>query len=69
MREFGDEERLRAERIAAARGALADPTLLHHAFRDLQERLIVMTRGAFHDRVAPTVASSRRVPVLLIEPD
>ena len=69
MREFGDEERLRAERIPAARGALADPTLLHHAFRDLQERLIVMTRGAFHDRVAPTVASSRRVPVLLIEPD
>ena len=69
VRELADNDRLRVERISAPRGALADPALLHHAFGDLQERLIVMKRGAFDDRVAPTVASSRRVPVLLIEPD
>lgn len=66
-REPADDARLHIERLSAPGGAFADPTLLHHAFGNLQERLIVMTRGAFHDSVAPTVASARNVPVLLVE--
>lgn len=67
VRELADDERLRIERISASQGALGDPNLLHHPFGVLQERLIVLTRGAFDERVAPTVASSRQVPVLLID--
>lgn len=56
------------ERISVPHGALADPTLLHYSFRTLQERLVVMDRGTFDEGVASTVASARRVPVLLIKP-
>lgn len=62
------DEHLRIERISMPRGALADPTLLHYAFENLKERLIVMNRATFDEGVASTVASSRRVPVLLIKP-
>jgi hypothetical protein len=34
----------------------------------MQERLVVMTRGAFADGVALTIAAARRVPVLVVEP-
>jgi hypothetical protein len=54
--------------VATSRGALLDPALLHHAFRHLQERLVVMTRGAFDANIPSTIASARRVPVLLLEP-
>jgi hypothetical protein len=62
------DEHLGVERISVPHGALANPTLLHYAFRNLQERLIVIDRGTFDESVASTVASSRRVPVLLIKP-
>ncbi|MEX0752705.1 MAG: hypothetical protein WD073_07240 [Xanthobacteraceae bacterium] len=38
------------------------------AFRQLRERLVVMTRGVFGDEVALTIAAARRAPVLVIEP-
>jgi hypothetical protein len=59
---------LAVERISAARTALPDPAICAQAFRQTQERLIVMTRGAFEDATASTIAAARRVPVLVIEP-
>ncbi len=62
------ETGLRVEQIAAARGAFPDPVACTQAFRHLQERLIVMSRGAFDPTVASTIAAVRQVPVLVIEP-
>ena len=47
---------------------MTDPATCAQAFRQMQERLIVMTRGAFADEVAATIAAARRVPVLVVEP-
>jgi len=55
--------------VLGAKGiALADPAICAQAFRHTQERLVVMTRGAFEDSAASTIAAARRVPVLIIEP-
>ena len=54
--------------VTAAKIGLADPAACAMAFRQLQERLIVMTRGAFTDRAASAIAATRRVPVLVVEP-
>ena len=55
--------------VIEARGiALPDPAICAQAFRQSQERLIVMTRGAFENGAASTIAAARRVPVLVIEP-
>jgi hypothetical protein len=59
---------LTIKRVSAAKIALPDPALCAQAFRQTQERLVVMTRGAFEDGVASTIAAARRVPVLVIEP-
>lgn len=69
VRGLTEDERLRVKRFSAAHGAFADPTLLNNAFRHLQERLVVMTRGAFDESVPPTITSARRVPVLMVEPE
>ncbi len=55
--------------VIEARGiALREPAICAQALRQSQERLIVMTRGAFEDGAASTIAAARRVPVLVIEP-
>jgi hypothetical protein len=59
---------LTIKRMSAPKVALPDPALCAQAFRQTQERLVVMTRGAFEDGVASTIAAARRVPVLVIEP-
>ena len=59
---------LRIKRVAAAKIALPDPATCAQAFRQMQERLVVMTRGAFADGVASMIAAARRVPVLVVEP-
>lgn len=54
--------------VIEARGvALPDPAICAQAFRQTQERLVVMTRGAFEDKAASAIAAARRVPVLVIE--
>jgi len=72
-----DNQRIRAlvadtgltiKRVAAAKIALPDPAICAQAFRQTQERLVVMSRGAFADGVASTIAATRRVPVLVVEP-
>lgn len=56
------------KRVAADRPGLADPAACAHAFRQIQERLIVMTRGALADRTVSAIAAARQVPVLVVEP-
>jgi hypothetical protein len=56
-------------RIAAARVGLTDPAAPPLTFRQIQERLIVMTRGASADGAALAIATARRVPVLVVEPE
>ena len=53
--------------VQADKNAFSDASTVSSAFRRLQERLVVITRGAFADDVASLIASSRRVPVLVIE--
>jgi len=64
----GGETGLKVERLTAAKTAFPDPAACTQAFRYLQERLVVMTRGAFDESVALIIASARQVPVLVIEP-
>jgi hypothetical protein len=53
--------------VSAPRIGLAEPAACAQAFRQIQERLIVMTRGAFADGTASAIAATRRVPVLVVE--
>jgi hypothetical protein len=62
------EAGLSVKRMTARRAHLPDPATCAQAFRFVQERLIVLTRGAFEDGVASALAAARRVPVLVVEP-
>jgi len=62
------EAGLSVKRMTAPKARLPDPATCAQAFRFVQERLIVMTRGAFEDGVASALASARGVPVLVVEP-
>jgi hypothetical protein len=46
-----------------------DATALAAGLSHLNERLVVISRGIFDDRVPPKVASVRGIPVLVVEPD
>jgi hypothetical protein len=59
---------LKIKHIAASKTLLSHPTDFSPALHQVQERLLVMTRGTFADRVASTIASARHVPVLVVEP-
>lgn len=59
---------LTVKRIAAAGTGLADARTCALVFRQVEERLIVMTRGAFADETALSIAATRQVPVLVVEP-
>ncbi|HTT46666.1 MAG TPA: hypothetical protein VMG39_01565 [Pseudolabrys sp.] len=65
---FAANTGLTIKRLSAAKIALPDPAICAQAFRQTQERLVVMTRGAFEDTAASAIAAARRVPVLVIEP-
>lgn len=56
------------ERMSVPKAHLLHAAGVSAAFRLLQERLVVMTRGSFDDAMPAMIASTRRVPVLLIEP-
>jgi hypothetical protein len=68
IRKLAADTGLTTRRVAAARLGLADPAACAQAFRQIQERLIVMTRGALADGAASAIAAARRVPVLVVEP-
>ena len=65
-RKLAAETGLRVEQIAAARSVFPDPGTCAQAFRHLQERLVVMSRGDFDPGVVSTIAAARQVPVLVI---
>lgn len=67
IRELATDTGLIIKRVAAARIGLADPAACALAFRQITERLIVMTRAAFAEGTASAIAAARRVPVLVIE--
>jgi hypothetical protein len=68
VRKLAADTGLTIKCVAAARLRLVDPTACALAFRQIQERLIVMTRDAFADGAASAIAAARRVPVLVVEP-
>ena len=65
-RKLAAETGLRVDQITAARSVFPDPGACAQAFRHLQERLVVMSRGDFDPGVASTIAAARQVPVLVI---
>lgn len=67
IRTLAADAGLTIKRMATAKIGLPDPATCAQAFRQIQERLVVMTRGAFEDEVASTIAAARRVPVLVVE--
>jgi hypothetical protein len=68
LRKLAASTDLIIERVAADRPGFADPAACAHAFRQIEERLIVMTRGALADRTVSAIAAARQVPVLVVEP-
>lgn len=68
LRELADATGLAIRRIAAGHVSLSDPAACAHAFHTVEERLVVMTRSAISHEVALSIAASRRVPVLVVEP-
>jgi hypothetical protein len=69
IRKLAADTGLSIEHIAAASLKQSDPAAYTLAFRQIQERLIVMTRSAFADQPASEIAAARRVPVLVVEPE
>jgi hypothetical protein len=68
IRKLAADTGLTIRHVAAGNVLLSDPTVFSPAFRQLQERLFVMTRGVSGNDVALMIASARCVPVLVIEP-
>jgi hypothetical protein len=69
IRKLAVDTGLSIKHIAAGGLKLTDPTACALAFRQIQERLIVMTRDGFADQAASAIAAARRVPVLVVEPE
>jgi hypothetical protein len=53
---------------SVGRGQHLLPADIEAALQPLRERLVVLTRGLFDVTVPATIASARRVPVLIVEP-
>ena len=68
IRKLAADTGLSIKYVAAAGLKPSDPAAYTLAFRQIQERLIVMTRSAFADQAASEIATARRVPVLVVEP-
>jgi hypothetical protein len=67
IRKLAADTGLTIKHVVAGRSPLSDAAGFAPAFRQIQERLVVMTRGVLDDQVASMIASARRVPVLVIE--
>lgn len=57
-----------ARHVVLDRGALSDPGALDRRIPQLEERLLVLTRGVVDDQEASAIASVRGVPLLVVEP-
>jgi hypothetical protein len=72
-----EDQRLRAtaagtgltiRHVAAGALPLSDPAVLMRGLHHVRERLVLVTRGVLAEEVASTIAATRQVPVLVIEP-
>ena len=68
IRKLAADTGLRIKHVAAGKLPPSDPAAFSPAFRQLEGRLVVMSRGTFANDVALMIASARQVPVLVIEP-
>ena len=68
IRKLAADTGLSIKHVAAAGLKPTNPAACALAFHQIEERLIVMTRGAFVDEAASAIATSRRVPLLVVEP-
>jgi hypothetical protein len=57
---------LTIKHVSAGKALLSDPAACVEALRHVEERLVVMTRGTFAPELALSIASWRRVAVLVI---
>ena len=57
---------LTIKHVFTGKASLSDAAACVEAFRHVKERLVVITRGIFGPELALSIASSRRVPVLVI---
>jgi hypothetical protein len=69
IRKLADNTGLTIKHAFTEKGSLSDPTACAQAFRHVQERLTIMSRGFLAPELALSIASSRRVPVLVIPPN
>jgi hypothetical protein len=69
IRKLAADTGLSIKHVAAASLKPSDPAAYALAFRQIQERLVVMTRSGFADEAASRIAAARRVPVLVVEPE
>jgi hypothetical protein len=63
----GEQADTRPMPASIAKAQLSDKSGIMSAFHDLQERLVVLTRGAFDESVPLRIASVRRNPVLVVD--
>jgi hypothetical protein len=65
-RKLAADTKLTIKQVFTGEASLSDPAACAEVFRHVDERLLVMTRGMFAPEFVLSIASSRRVPVLLI---
>jgi hypothetical protein len=68
IRQLASDTGLTIKHLGVGEIHLFDLATVYPAFGQLQERLVVITRGVFEDAAALTIAAARRAPVLIIEP-
>lgn len=68
IRKLADDTGLVIKRMAAPNVQLADPAACAQAFRQIAERLVVVTRDTLVEGTASAISAARRVPVLVVEP-
>jgi len=68
IRELAADTGLAIKDAFTGKASLSDPASYAHVLRSVQERLVVATRDILTPELALAMASSRRVPVLVIAP-
>jgi hypothetical protein len=66
VRKLAADTGLTIKHVFIGKASLSDPAACVEALRHVEERLVVIARGTFAPELALSIASSRRVPVLVI---
>jgi threonine dehydrogenase-like Zn-dependent dehydrogenase len=66
VRKLAADTGLAIKHVFTGKASLSDSAACVEALRHVEERLVVMTRGTFAPELALSIASWRRVPVLVI---